>query len=427
MVWGVVVSAEAWRVVEESVTKRGIDIGWVSYALTDALSLLDEGGIDFLLVEARGDYLTDDLVTRADRAEVGVVALMTSPGSDDLANRRGVTERVRSPRDLEEVGVPAPTELGSPSRDTHPGVLVAVWGPTGAPGRTLIATALAGMLARSGFRTLLVDADQRSGAVAPALGLLDEVPGFVALARLADRGQLTVADLDRLTHPYPVGDATCQVVTGVNVVRHYSEVTPETVDAVMALCRSTFDVVVVDTGSDIADGDAPAHPHEVVATTVLGVADEAVAVCEATTIGVARFARVIETARGVRRGKPLTVVLNAVEASRRSVKDEATLLEALRRFADVTNPMTLPRDVAACRAADIAGHCLTEAAPSSPILKALAPLARAWGEQINARRRRFGQTEDIPPFKQPRIRGNFFGGSRWRDTVIRWRRMLALR
>ena len=64
---------------------------------------------------------------------------------------------------------------------------MAVWGPTGAPGRTTVAVGLADEAARLGISTLLVDADVYGGVVAQVLGLLDESPGLAGAARLAGR------------------------------------------------------------------------------------------------------------------------------------------------------------------------------------------------------------------------------------------------
>ena len=73
--------------------------------------------------------------------------------------------------------------------------VVAVWGPTGAPGRTTVAVHLAAELAALGRSTLLVDADVYGGVVAQVLGLLDEAPGLAAAARLANQGTLDLPSL----------------------------------------------------------------------------------------------------------------------------------------------------------------------------------------------------------------------------------------
>ena len=85
--------------------------------------------------------------------------------------------------------VPNPTERGS---------VIAVWGPTGAPGRTTVAVGVADELARLGRSTLLIDADVYGGVIAPTLGLLDESPGLAAACRSAGASRLDAAGLGRI-------------------------------------------------------------------------------------------------------------------------------------------------------------------------------------------------------------------------------------
>ena len=63
--------------------------------------------------------------------------------------------------------------------------LLAVWGPTGAPGRTTVAINVASELAELGQSVLLIDADSYGGAIAPTLGLIDDAAGFAAACLLA--------------------------------------------------------------------------------------------------------------------------------------------------------------------------------------------------------------------------------------------------
>ena len=83
-------------------------------------------------------------------------------------------------------GAPADPE----ERPAGRGRVVAVWGPTGAPGRTTVAVGVADEAARLGVSTLLVDADVYGGVVAQVLGLLDESPGLAGAARQASAGGL---------------------------------------------------------------------------------------------------------------------------------------------------------------------------------------------------------------------------------------------
>ena len=77
---------------------------------------------------------------RPDRRRSGTARMFGDPATS-MAIPPGAGERVAA----EEPG--------------RHGTVVAVWGPTGAPGRTTVAITLADELARLGHETLLVDAD----------------------------------------------------------------------------------------------------------------------------------------------------------------------------------------------------------------------------------------------------------------------------
>jgi hypothetical protein len=92
---------------------------------------------------------------------------------------------------LRQAGWPGLVGAGAEPLDVSPlrngrGRIVAVWGPTGAPGRTTVALTLAGELAALGVQTLLVDADTYGPSVAQALGLLDESGGIAGAMRSAN-------------------------------------------------------------------------------------------------------------------------------------------------------------------------------------------------------------------------------------------------
>jgi cellulose biosynthesis protein BcsQ len=424
--WGVLASPEVWEVVKASWDDEITPVGWVSFSPSETASLLAEGGIDYILVEARGDLLTADLVAVADGHDIAVVALITGIGGDEVANRVGVAARVRQPDDLARL-VQAPRVASSDSGTlAHPGLVIAVWGPTGSPGRTFTASAIAHALSRRSVTTLLIDADSRSGAVAPSLGLLDEVPGFIACLRLADRGSVTVADLRRLAHRYDVSGTHFDVLTGVTSSRIHQEVTPDNIRDVVAACSGVWEAVVVETGSEKESHNLATTPDTVVASTLLGMADEAVALCQATPVGVARFSRVYGDATDLRARRPMTAVLNGVEASRRTLNDEATLREALRRFADVTHLHVIPRDVTAARQAEMTGVSLGDADPKSPAVKAINHLVGPWVQQVEARSRRGSVPADKKNTRPTRAAKPASEGL-WARVRILWDRIIALR
>src|SRR5262245_62009703 len=94
-----------------------------------------------------------------------------------------------------EAAVWAPTEIGSQADDHRRGLVVAVWGPTGGPGRTTVSLGLSSAAAHLGRRTFLVDADVYGGTIAAMLGLLDESSGLLAAARAANQGELRLETL----------------------------------------------------------------------------------------------------------------------------------------------------------------------------------------------------------------------------------------
>ncbi len=373
-------SLDAWEVVKKTWVNSLTPLGWVSVSPSETLTLLGEGGVGSLLVEASEPFLTPEVVHAASEAGVSVVAVVTAPSGDELAESLGVAVRVRHPDDLIRLVTGEHVTLAAGEPDSPTGMSIGVWGATGAPGRTTVATSVASLFAARGMKTLVIDADSRSGAIAPALGLLDEVPGFVAACRLVDRGQLTSDDLRRLAHRYQAAGHSFDVLTGVTSGRLHPEVNADTVTDVLSNCLRMWEVVVVDAGSDCAPVDRAPTPAEVVATTVVSVSDAVLAVVAATPVGVARFSRAFPDVTARRVGKPVKVLLNGVDMSRRSLADEATLREALRRFADVNVADVIPREASGCRQAEMSGVSVADATPQSPMVKALAGVVAGWAK-----------------------------------------------
>ena len=132
-----------------------------------------------------------------------------------------------------------------PAVEPGSGRLVAVWGPTGAPGRTTVAVGIAGELALAGVPTLLADADTYGGSVAQVLGFLDEAPGLAAAARLANLGQL---DLGALARVAPSAAPHLRVLTGISRAERWTELRPAALEAVWSLARSLAAFTIVDCG-----------------------------------------------------------------------------------------------------------------------------------------------------------------------------------
>ena len=120
------------------------------------------------------------------------------------------------------------------------GRVLAVWGPAGAPGRTTVAVAVAAELAARGRRTTLVDADPYGGAVAQQLGILDEVSGLLAAARLAAGGMLE----PRFGSVQRAVGEHLTVVTGLPRPDRWVEVRAGAVEHLLEVAAAHGDVVV---------------------------------------------------------------------------------------------------------------------------------------------------------------------------------------
>jgi len=280
--------------------------------------------------------------------------------------------------------VAAPVEAGS-------GRLVAVWGPTGAPGRTTVATGVAGELAAGGTSVLLADADVYGGVVAQLLGFLDEAPGLAAAARLANNGQLDLAALARLA---PVAAPGLRVLTGISRAARWPELRPAALEQVWAQARSLAAVTVVDCGFSLEQDEElsfdTAAPRRNGATLVtLEQADMVLAVGAADPVGVQRLVRGLAELHEAVPGVRPRVVLNKVRRSTVGADPRTRLAEALDRYAGVTDVLFVPYDTEATDAAVLGGRLLTEVAADSAVRAALVDVAAAvLGRPVVRSRRR---------------------------------------
>ena len=362
------------------VLKRCVDVDDLMASATAgqaqvAVVALDAPGLDASAVEhlrrhrvrpvavvAGGTAEVDQGRVRAHR--IGITALVPEAGIDTLAQAVTTVEQ-------ETLG-PAQEPPADEGREVvRAGRVVAVWGPQGAPGRSTVATGLAGVLAQRGVPTVLVDADPYGGAVAQQLGILDEVSGVLSAARLSASGLLE----ERLvTVPRTVA-AHLSVVTGLPRPDRWIEVRSGAVEHLLETLRRQAHVVV-DTGFCLEEDPAAeygARPGRNAMTLgALATADEVVVVGTSDPVGLARLARALVDLREVLAGAPVRVVINRHRASLGwSERDIAGMVEG---FARITGLHFLPDDRAAVDRALVAGRTLAEGG-DSPLLRELAELA----------------------------------------------------
>ncbi len=256
------------------------------------------------------------------------------------------------------------------------GSIIAVWGPTGAPGRTTVALNLASELARLGQPTVLVDADTYGGCIAQSLSLLDEAPGLAAATRAADQGSLDLAVLARLA---PEVCAGLRVLTGLPKAERWPELRAAALEHVLTLTRRLGKFTIIDCGFSLEDDEELSYdtlaPRRNAATlTSLAVADQVLAVGSGDPIGLQRLVRGLQELGTVSSPAP-TVVINRLRASAVGAGPERRIREALSRFAGIDELRFIPDDPATLDGALLTGRSLAEAAPDSSVRLSLLALA----------------------------------------------------
>ena len=380
-----------------TVVRRCVDIG-------DVLALATTGQAAVAIVSADLRRLDTEAVTKLRATGVAVVGV--HPAADQRARTRleriGITvvlpddagteavlTAVRTAlNDLttwrEPVGVSnpgtaipppgIPADVEEPDGPKPRGRVVAVWGPTGAPGRTTVATSLAVELSQLGIPTLLIDADVYGGVAASAFGLLDESPGLAGACRMAANGRLDLGALTALC--WSLGD-DLRLLTGIARADRWPEVRPSAIPGVIGIAREMAPMTVVDCAFALeADEeisfDTMAPRRNGATLALLGEADVVLAVGSCDPAGLERLIRgLAELADAVPAAAP-KVVLNRCRASVGST-DEA--VAAVQRFAGATVIATLPEDRAATDRAWRRGVSLADAAPRSALRAAVRNLA----------------------------------------------------
>lgn len=255
--------------------------------------------------------------------------------------------------------------------------VIAVWGPGGAPGRTMVAASLASALAGHGRETLLVDADTTAASIALALGLLDESAGLAAACRSAAEGRL---DAERLQALAPRTSPGLRVLTGLPRASRWPEVGEAPLGTVLDVARRRHAFVVVDCAAAVEEDeelsyDTRAPRRNAATVTTLRRADEVLVVGAGDPVGLQRLVRALADLAEVAPDVPARVVVTQVRASAVGPSPRRQVLDTLARYAGVSDPHLLPDDRGAYDAALLAGRTVVEAGGSSPLRRGLLDLA----------------------------------------------------
>ena len=328
------------------------------------------------VVWANERYLSYGVLAECDSRGVRVVAVVSNDVERRYATGIGLYDLVDGAADWHAFasllpGVDAPgTDVPAPEPHSR-GTVIAVWGPAGSPGRTTLAIAIASEIAAAGFTVALGDVDTHSASVAPALGLMDEAPGFAAACRLAGADSLDRAELERIGQRHDAGDSSFWVLTGIGQPSRWPELSAERVLATIDECRRWVDYVVLDTASSLENdeeisSDMFAPRRNAATLTALREADHIVAVASADPVGLARFLRAHGDLADVAVTLEITVVANKVRSSAIGLGPSAQVTQTLSRFGGIDDPVLVPWDQQAMDAAVLSARTLAEVAPKSP-------------------------------------------------------------
>ncbi|MET1088938.1 MAG: chromosome partitioning protein [Arthrobacter sp.] len=342
--------------------------------------------------------LTDSTDEAARLRGIGVASAVTGVDSAELADR--IAEAVvqltgGGPRgthrsaaaDTGAALTPVDGDAGNYPDEPGPGEIIAVWGPAGAPGRTLLAANIAGELAAEGKSVLLVDADSYGASIAAVLGLVDESAGLAQACRLADQGLLDADALKKVATPVAIKLGSFRVLTGITRADRWTELRASALARVLERARQIAEFVVVDTGfcleaDEELSFDTVAPRRNAATLRSLELADTVYAVGAADPVGVPRLVRgLAELESAVPQAVPV-VVMNKVRASSVGRVPERQLQDAWARYGPTSELKAfLPHDEAAADAALLGGSLLLEAAPESPLRRAIANLVCAPAQQ----------------------------------------------
>lgn len=357
--------------------------------LAEALALAQAGVVQVVVVS---DQPRLNRSVLADFAAAGIVVLAVASSSSAVRELEALGIAQVADAEVEPVTiaaqaasvavslVPIPAPARQPSSEDGGGVVIAVWGPTGAPGRTTFAVNIAAECAGEPGDALVVDVDTYGGAVAQALGVLDEAPGIAALTRASLHGTLTDEVVWR--HLLAVGQ-NFKVLSGISRAHRWPELSRSALDEVWPMLRRHSAVTVVDCGFAIAQDedlvyDTRAPQRNGATLSALENADVVVVVGSAEPLGIQRLVQGLSELNDVPEATaPRIVVANRVRSSVAGHNPDEAISDALARYSGVEQVWTVPFDGKSCDAATLAGQTLRERVPRSPARRAMRAVAKA--------------------------------------------------
>ena len=284
-------------------------------------------------------------------ATIATIATLVSGGSHrstpDSAARIGRGAGGSGARGRSAGGRDQAAPAAAPEAGARPCILVAVWGPTGAPGRTTTALSVAESLADNGYSVCLVDADTYAPSLIAQVGMNAEASGLVVACRQADNGTLNARTLVAATR---LLSDRLSILGGLVRAERWPDLREAALRTVWRVAREAFDVVVVDIGSCIEEEGAIAHlagspllasRRNAAAVTALEAADHVLVTARSSTLGLTRLLNELPAVTSVNDAAGLTLVLTGASGLMAPTSISDRMLRQLGLRAEVVR---LPRD-----------------------------------------------------------------------------------
>lgn len=349
----------------------------------DALASIRSGSPDVILAVGIPSWFDYQCVEEAKRGGIRLCGMAADPIEVEMLETAGFEVLPRD-RELDELpgrlrapDAPAPLRRETPAKT---GKVIAVWGAKGAPGRTTVAVELAAALAESEPSTLLVDADLYGGDVLQMLGVVEELPGIVTMARMGARGELAdpgwAAELRRSGPRGPI------LLPGLLRAELWEEVSAFGWAEVVGAVKSRFRFAVCDVGFCLerARGAAQTKGRNEVALATVTAADHVVAVVRADPVGIRSFLWALSDSDDVIPRQKLLLVANRVRRG-----EEAEVRSLIRRHLGRPPFSLIPDRPDHALPAVWRGEPVTRVEPSSPIAAEARRIAAAVGGAVATR------------------------------------------
>ena len=284
-----------------------------------------------------GIYLENDIDSLEKLVGVGVKSNFAIDETDVEKSLKGLINLLLNVSEIDKFS----NELEDLSQ--LPG-LVCVWGTNGSPGRSSVAINLSFSLASKNFPTLLVDLDAIVPSLAPALGLVSEVPGVSSLVHDALKGRLSQESIEKNVIEVNPG---LHVLTGISNPKRWPELRTEGLIQVLKLCSQMYANIICDlsavlpesTDSSLNDVDIFRRFDHI--PKVLEISSRNIFVLSATPLSLIRASEALEALHEINKSEPL-IILNKVNEINLGQKYESTVEAILGRWVNSGSIYRIP-------------------------------------------------------------------------------------